>query len=138
MSESPWIENRIAGLVAEYGAVPPPWVMLPDTHPYDIGWRMGAGESHLMVFSAWWAQQKEKLDEPQWIEYFRRWPPPARWLTWMIDVIWGLQIGELEDPESFDYSPYFARTEELGFGTQAEFERDMDDPRWPGEDTAAH
>ena len=52
----------------------------------------------------------------------------------MIDVIWDLQPWESGDPESFDYSPYFTRTKELGFGTQAEFERDMQDPRWLGKD----
>lgn len=134
MSDIAWIEQRITELVTEYGAVPPPWVLFPDTHPYDIGWRMGAGESHLMVFSEWWARQKEQLDEAHRVEYFRRWPPPPRWLTWLIDVIWDLQPWELEDPESFDYSPYFARTAELGFGTQAEYQRDLEDPKWLGEE----
>lgn len=130
MGETHWLENRIAELVAEHGAVPPPWFMFPDTHPYSICWRMGAGESHVMVFSAWWDRQKRYYDESRRIEYFRKWPPPPRWLTWMIDVIWDLEPWKRQDPESFDYSKYFARIEALGFGTRAEFERDMDDPRW--------
>jgi hypothetical protein len=83
-----------------------------------------------MVFNRWWDREKGNWDEAQRIEYFRRWPPPPRWLTWMIDVIWDLNPLESENPEEFDYSLYFARTELLGFGTQAEYEKDLDDPRW--------
>ncbi len=129
-SEVEWIKKRIIELVDEYGSVPPPWFMFPDTHPYDIGWRMGAGESHVMVFNKWWEEEKRNWDEKQRIKYFRRWPPPPRWLTWMIDIIWDLEPLETEDPDAFDYSPYFARTEALGFGTQAEYEKDLDDPKW--------
>ncbi len=135
MSESAWIENRISELVAEYGSVPPPWFMFPDIHPYSIGWRMGEGESHLIVFDAWWSRQAEKLDESRRIEYFRRWTPPPRWLVWMINAIWDLHPWKLDDPESFDYSPYFARIEQLGFGTQADYERDLNDPKWLAENT---
>lgn len=134
MSEPEWVENRIALLVTEHGAVPPPWFMFPDTHPYDICWRMGAGESHVMVFGVWWDRQKHVLAETERIEYFRRWPPPPRWLTWMMDAIWDLAPHELDDPDSFDYAPFFAQVEALGFGTQAEFQRDLEDPKWLGED----
>src|SRR5512133_570637 len=88
--EAEWIEKRIIELAEEYGSVPPPWFIFPDTHPYDIGWRMGGGESHLMVFNNWWEQEKKNWDEAQRVEYFRRWPPPPRWLKWMIDAIWDL------------------------------------------------
>jgi hypothetical protein len=90
MSESKWIKDQIAELVVEYSAVPPPWFMFPNTHPYDICWRMGDGEAHVMVFSAWWSREKQNLDEVQRIEYFRKWPPPPQWPTWMLDVIWDL------------------------------------------------
>lgn len=128
-----WIEEEIAKFITEYGAVPPPWFIFPETHPYDLIWRMGAGESHLMVFGVWWEKQKENLDETQRISYFRAWPPPPRWLTWMLDVIWDLNPLEMEDPESFDYSPYFSRIEGLGFGTQEDYERDLNDPKWISE-----
>jgi hypothetical protein len=51
----------------------------------------------------------------------------------MLDVIWDLAPWELEDPDSFDYSPYFARSEELGFGTETDFESDINDPKWLGD-----
>lgn len=47
-----------------------------------------------------------------------------------MDMIWDLEPWALDDPDSFDYSSYFARVEQLGFGTQAEFEEDMNDPKW--------
>ena len=130
MSEAEWVESRMIELVAEYGAVPPPWFMFPDTHPYSLFWRMGDGEGHLEVFDAWWAQQKDQLDEGQRVDYFRQWPPPPRWITWMLDVIWDIEPWESDDPDPFDYAPYFARSEALGFGTQAEFKRDINDPQW--------
>jgi hypothetical protein len=41
----------IDGLImAKHGNVPPPSVMF-DEHPYSIGWRMGSGESHQLL---WW------------------------------------------------------------------------------------
>lgn len=129
-SSTEWIEARIRELVAQYGSVPPPWYMFPGTHPYDLVWRMGDGEFHGMVFTQWWEQEKSHWDEGQRIEYFRKWPPPPRWLPWMMDVIWDLNPLESGSPEEFDYSPYFARTESLGFGTQADYEKDLDDPRW--------
>jgi hypothetical protein len=36
------------------GEVPPPWAEFPDTHPFDICWRMGGGEWHVMVWGHWW------------------------------------------------------------------------------------
>lgn len=130
-SDSNWIEERIDELIEQYGAVPPPWFMIPDTHPHEIGWRMGAGEAHIMVFSSWWEKEKADLDEEAKIEYFRKWPPPPRWLVWMIEVLWDIRPWESSsDPESFDYSPYFARTEELGFGTQEDYQTDLNDPKW--------
>ena len=36
----------------------------------------------------------------------------------------------VDDPDAFDYSQYFSRVEGLGFGTRAEFDRDIDDPKW--------
>ena len=96
---------------------------------------MGAGESHIVVFTEWWEREMRTVGEAERIEYFRRWPPPPRWLTWMIDVLWDIRPWELDDPDSFDYSPYFARTEELGFGSEAEFDRDLADPRWLPDDS---
>ncbi len=119
-NKTEWLEKRIIELIEEYSIIPPPWLMFPDTHPYDMIWRMGTGESYIMVFFIWWEQEKRDWDEAQRIAYFRRWPPPPRWLTWMIDVIWDLDSLDTDGPDGLDYSPYFDRMESLGFGTQAE------------------
>ncbi|HEY7544434.1 MAG TPA: hypothetical protein VID27_06110 [Blastocatellia bacterium] len=123
---SDWKQEQIAKLIDEYGDVPPPWVAFPDTHPYSICWRMGAGESHIMVWSDWWESQH--FNEEERIEYFRKWQPPARWLEWMIDAVWEIRLRGHE--EDFDYAPYFARVEKLGFGSKEDYEKDIEDPRW--------
>ncbi|KNG85304.1 hypothetical protein ANOM_006450 [Aspergillus nomiae NRRL 13137] len=131
MSDDAPYEEEINKLVAEHGAVPPPYVTFPDIHPFEIFWRMGSGESYLMIYSAWSA--KEGMSEAQWIEYFRKFPPPLIWLTWVIDCIWNVaekveeNIGENSDddeftldPLEFDYWCYFRRTAALGFGTESD------------------
>lgn len=120
------ILEEIERLVRQYGTVPPPWGVLPDTHPYDMCWRMGAGEFHTQVFHFWW--KNLNFDEHHRIEYFWNWPPPPRWLAWMIDIIWDLCPDECS--EEFDYSVYFEQIERLGFGTHAQYQEDLEDPRW--------
>ncbi len=115
------MHEQIDRLVAEYGTVPPPWVMYNE-HPYSICWRMGGGESHIMVWWEWWPQQK--FTDDQKIEYFRRWPPPPCWLDFLIAAIWDVDTSEEE------LTPYFKRTSELGFGDQHDYQRDLDDPKW--------
>lgn len=127
-SEQQWIETKIAALTEKYGAVPPPWYLFPDIYPYSIGWRMGAGESHMMVFAEWW--ERQKFTEEQAIDYFRKWPPPPCWLEWLIATMWDVPTWD----EDFDSVSYFDRTEQLGFGSKADCERDIEDPRWSEED----
>ena len=119
----PWMPAEIDRLTAAYGTVPPPWVVFPE-HPYSICWRMGGGESHLMVWWAWWPLQG--FDEAQKVTYFRRWPPPPCWLPFLIEAVWGIEAAEDAD----DLGPYFERTRALGFGGREDYERDLDDPKW--------
>ncbi|KAF5721570.1 hypothetical protein FGLOB1_221 [Fusarium globosum] len=125
MSASAEQQNEIDKLVEQHGAVPPPWFMFPNEHPYSIGWRMGAGESYIMIYWTWWGQQRKQIDEKQRIEYFRRWPPPPEWLICMIEAIWDLDPKDFEDDD--DYSPYFKRTETLGFGSEDDYKNAMRD-----------
>jgi hypothetical protein len=60
----------VDALVAEYGTVPPPWVVYFE-HPYNIGWRMGSGQGHLLLWWAWWDAQG--FSEEQKVAYFHRW-----------------------------------------------------------------
>ncbi|KAL4725728.1 hypothetical protein ACLX1H_007880 [Fusarium chlamydosporum] len=78
-----------------------------------------------MVFFSWWDQQKDKLEESQRIDYFRKWPPPPAWLIWMIEIIWNLSPKDFEDDD--DYRPYFERIKTLGFGSEDDFKDAMRD-----------
>jgi hypothetical protein len=119
----PWIQAEIDSLVAEHNTVPPPWVVYHE-HPYSICWRMGGGESHLMVWWEWWSRQE--FTEDQKVAYFRCWPPPYCWLAFLIQAIWAIDTFEERD----NLAPYFERTSALGFGSQQDYERDLNDPKW--------
>ena len=121
-----WAEEEIARLVAIHGAVPPPWYSFPGEHPYSICWRMGGGEAYIMLWSQWWKGQC--FDEDQRIAYFRKWPPPACFLEWMLFQVWDIRPWEVGD--DFDYDPYFARLESLSFRSKQYYEKDLEDPRW--------
>ena len=126
-ADEEWYKRLLAEYSAQYGDVPPPWVYVPTSHPWSIRWRMGKGETLLMVFHEWWEQQN--YSEDQRIAYFRKWPPPPRWIPWMVLQIWDL---EPPGPEmSPEFLPYYARLAELGFpsGTQ-EIQHDLDDEKW--------
>jgi hypothetical protein len=118
MSASRELHELIALEVTHHGVVRPPWDLLPMTHPISIAWRMGAGESHIMMFASWW--RDSALTEAERIAYFKKWKPPARWLAWMIDVIWDLQPWdhtESEDEWPAFYQPYVVKLEGAGFAT---------------------
>lgn len=120
-----WIKEEITQTIDTDGDVPPLWIVFPDEHPYSMCWRMGYGESYVEIWGQWWQQQN--LNESQRIEYFRKWTPPHAWLEWTIEAIWDLHAWEETD---FDYTPYLDRMAALGFGSQADYERDLDDPKW--------
>jgi hypothetical protein len=121
-----WYHRRRAQYTAKYGAVPPPWVYAETSHPYSIRWRMGEGETLIMVFQEWWEQQA--FSEEERLAYFRKWPPPPRWISWMADAIWDLEPPE--DDDDIDYVPYYHRLAQLGFTGIEDIERDLDDPKW--------
>jgi hypothetical protein len=110
-------------LTAGHGTVPPPWVVFPE-HPYSIRWRMGGGETHMMLWREWW--QEQGFAEGERIAYFRRWPPPHCWLPFLIEAVWDVDRHRGDD----QLRPYFELTATLGFGTHEEYERDVVDPKW--------
>jgi hypothetical protein len=124
-ADAEWYKDKVAQWVAQYGAIPPPWVFAENSHPYSMRWRMGEGETLVMVFGEWWEQDNKS--EEQRIAYFRRWPPPPRWISWMADAIWDL---EPWNSDEFDYRPYFKKLSELGFQGVEDYERDLDDEKW--------
>ena len=78
----------------------------------------------MWMFLTWW--RKNGFTEEQRIAYFRKYPPPARWLKWMIEIIWDVRRGREEDDSV--YAAHFDRIEALGFGSRADFECDMNAP----------
>lgn len=127
MSEGDYTKLEIAKLTEQFGTVPPPWVAFPDTHPYGICWRMGAGESYLLLWFCWWESQRS--DDSLRVDYFRKWLPPPRWLGWTIDAIWDLQPSDDGDMEAHR-SAHWERAEALGLGSQANYQIDLEDPKW--------
>jgi hypothetical protein len=90
-----------------------------------MGWRMGQGEGHMMLWWRWWEEQP--WGEPERIAYFQRWHPPKRWLAFVIRAIWP----DLQDDEGIHPPDAgFERTAQLGWGTPTEYERDLSDPKW--------
>jgi hypothetical protein len=125
-AEKEWYRRRVAEYVAKYGAVPPPWVHAENSHPYSIRWRMGEGETLMMVFSEWWEQQS--WEETERVAYFLKWPPPPCWIPWMADAIWDLEPWDSEG--QFDYGPFFSRLTHLGFCGVQDIETDLADEKW--------
>ena len=122
-----WMQKDIDSPVTKYGTVPPPWIMYKE-HPYSICWRMGGGESHIMLWWKWRPQQQ--FAEVQKIEYFRKWTPPHCWIGFLIEAIWNVDAFE----ETQRCASYFTRTSDLGFGGQQDYEQDLDDPKWLEQD----
>jgi hypothetical protein len=80
--------------VAAHGSARPPWVFLPGVDPFEITWRMGAGESHLMLWSAW-ARDRERDDVLAVIR--KNMPIPADWAWWAAEVSGLVTLPEDED-----------------------------------------
>jgi hypothetical protein len=77
------LATALAEEVAEHGAVRPPWVRLPNVHPFDIAWRMGEGETHVMLWSAW----SSGRDASEIVATIRRYGAvPADWAWWAAEA----------------------------------------------------
>jgi hypothetical protein len=86
---------RLAAAVAEQGGeLEPPWARFPWISRYSIGWRMGSGESYMVLWSDFVDERIETTDEA--LEYLRRHPPaPRTWADWIAH--W---LGQLERDRS--------------------------------------
>jgi hypothetical protein len=120
------IDERTVGLldeavrheVDEWGEVRPPYAAYPGTHPFDIGWRMGAGEWYLMVFAHWWAAAVPH--EESRLAYLRRHPPPTQWLSWAATAVWPeLADGDDDDGDGDPDDVAVRRLVDHGIGSYA-------------------
>lgn len=124
-SQAEWYIREKQKWLAEYGEIPPPWVFKPTGHPYQIGWRMGSGESFLMTYWEWW--EEVSMEKAEMIQYFKRYHPPPRWLGWVCEVIWNL---EFESESETNYTEYFKVLQAEGYlGTEL-YQKDFEDPQW--------
>jgi hypothetical protein len=114
------LEDAVRGELAEWGVVRPPYLAFPGIDPYDIGWRMGAGEWHIMVWSRWWGASHP--DEESRLAYFRHHPPPPPWLAWTASAIWADENSEDADEGSEDEDDTAVRRLEAhGIATYADW-----------------
>lgn len=124
-ADETWYLETKAKLVERYGEIPPPWIYMPGGHPYSIRWRQGSGETFIMVFFEWF--NSTFATEEERVQYFLQNPPPPRWLSWLVDVLWD---GETMMDPDYDYTSEFKRLEALGFNNTADYLSDIDDEKW--------
>lgn len=80
------LEGQISQAIDARGDVAPPWARHPEIPSGSIGWRMGYGESWLMLWHAWLSRQP--TDRAWRLAYLRRHPPaPRTWDRTAIDVL---------------------------------------------------
>lgn len=92
-----WIEAAIAKELAERKDLLPPWLKYPDIPNFSIGWRMGGGESYIMMWQSW----AKKLDQNQLLAYFAQYQPiPVDWLTW-VSYFFGFDDDIFSDGKDF-------------------------------------
>ena|GEM_PF-1027808 len=123
-----WYIKASKEYIDQHDDVPAPWIICPTFHPYSIGWRMGRGESFMMVWGEWWEQMKLDFDER--LAYFRKYPPPPRWFEFTSRELFELDPWGRAAGDPFDYLPYFEKLTEMGFEGAERIEEDMNDKRW--------
>lgn len=116
--------KELKKIIDKFGDVPPPWIYSPTSHPYSIQWRMGAGETYMMIYSTWLNNNLNNKEEL--IEFFKKYPAPPRWLGTIANTIWNLEPMD----EHFDYSKYFKKLKEYGFGGTEKYKEDLSNEKW--------
>ncbi len=107
--------------IEKFGDVPPPWVCYPNYHPYSMGWRMGSGETHIMVLNDWLDEQNFNYEER--LNYLKKYPAPPRWYARIISFL--LEVDTVEFDEK-DCLPYLEQLKELGFKDTDKFMEDLE------------
>jgi len=75
----------------------------------------------------WWeCWPLQNFTQEQMVAYFRKWPPPHCWLTFVIQAIRDVDVFEREA----ELPPFFERLASWGLSTQRDYERNLDDPAW--------
>ncbi len=112
---SPTIAKLLADEIAAHGTVRPPWMVLPDTHPMEIAWRMGEGETHLMLWHTW---AEGRAAEEIVAAIKARGAVPADWAPWAAEAA-GL-VAEGEDVDELSFEDVRGRLARVGVGVEGE------------------
>lgn len=137
LAQQEWFQQFVQQHELAYACVPPPWEAIPDSHPSNIRWRMGYGESLLMVFPVW--LRKYFPSEESRVAFFWKHPPPPRWLTYLVGSIFDDPgIDDTLDGEYdelwFVRSAFPDKLKALGFKGVDGYQADYEDPKWGGAD----
>ncbi len=124
-SDQEWYKTELNKYMEKYGEIPPPWIYEPHSHPYSMEWRMGDGETFMMLFHEWFPEIY-KTEEKR-IAYFKKYSPPPRWLGWTANAIWDIPSWT---HEGFSYVPYFEKLQKYGFEGILEYAKDLNDDKW--------
>ncbi len=93
--------SRLRDHLDPRGDLAPPWERFPDYERYTIGWRMGAGEDWLGLWSVFLEQLASDLETR--IAYLRRHPPaPVSWADAVYDALYLATQGDDEELEEED------------------------------------
>jgi hypothetical protein len=127
------LDRAVKAEVAAHAVVRPPWVVHPGTDPFEICWRMGGGEWHLMVWWDWW-NSGERTEKAR-IDYFRAQLPPAPWQAWAATAVWPeMEAQNAEEEERWleAQGAAAARLAEAGVGSYPDWREWIDG--WNAED----
>lgn len=99
---------------AEHGSVRPPWIRLPGVHPFDIAWRMGAGETHLLLWSAWAPDH----DVSARLAVLRGYGAiPVDWASWAAEAV---EVIAGDDSDEIPFEEIRRRLNEVGLTVAGE------------------
>lgn len=99
-SEKVSISSLLENELSAHGRVRAPWDVLPGVHPFDLAWRMGHGEGHLLLWGRWlgalapaeaWSRALLALKQSA--------PIPADWAYWALEA-----TGLSTEDDAYDHS----------------------------------
>jgi hypothetical protein len=103
--------------VAAHGSVRPPWTFLPGVHPYDIAWRMGAGEGQIMLWHRW-SDSREPSEKAAVIRTYGE--VPADWAWWAAEATNLITVPDEEDPRSVPFEVVRDKLAAIGIAVAGE------------------
>ncbi|WP_437677877.1 hypothetical protein [Sorangium sp. So ce131] len=124
--------SRLGEHLDAHGDLAPPWERFPDYERHTIGWRMGAGEDWLGLWSVFLEQLPP--DPEARIAYLRRHPPaPISWADAVHDVLCPTGRGEDDDDGGDEDDPAAAARRRSALLEQGLIASDVSYSIWLGQ-----